>query len=97
VLERQITTAILRALNKLPGCYARKTFGGAYGGAGWPDIVACYKGRLFMLEVKRPGGKATPLQLRELERWAATGARCRIVTSVFEAMEFVEGLNVRSA
>jgi hypothetical protein len=35
-----------------------------------------------MLEVKRPGGKATPLQVAELRKWGRAGAIVGIVESV---------------
>lgn len=83
VLEKTIVAGILRTLNSIDGVYARKTHGGAYS-TGWPDIVASVRGRCFMLEVKRPGGRATPLQRRELDRWSAAGAVALVVTSVDE-------------
>jgi len=37
------------------------------GVAGDPDIDACLRGRSVQLEVKRPGEKPTPLQVKRLE------------------------------
>jgi hypothetical protein len=36
------------------------------GKAGVPDIIACFNGRFVAIEVKRPGKKPTPLQIRRL-------------------------------
>lgn len=94
--ERTITTRIVKALNALDGVYVRKTHGGAYGGAGWPDIVgvarnAAGRGIFLALEVKRPGGKygVTMLQARELARYDACGGKAVVVTSVDEAVAAV--------
>ena len=54
------------------------------GVAGEPDIDACLSGRSVQLEVKRPGEKATPLQLKRLEQWRQAGALTAVVTSVEE-------------
>jgi hypothetical protein len=80
VLESAIVRTILRKLNALPGCYARKMHGGPYS-AGLPDVFCCYQGHLLALEVKRPGGRLTALQAAELDRWRAAGATAAVVTS----------------
>jgi len=84
--ERAVVRAILAYLNKLPGCLARKRWGGGMGVAGDPDIDACIRGRSLQLEVKRPGEKPTPLQLKRLEEWRNAGAITGVVTSVEETM-----------
>ena len=80
--ERAIVKAILAYLNSLPSCLARKRWGGGMGVAGEPDIDACLRGRSVQLEVKRPGEKATPLQLKRLAEWQQAGAVVGVVTSV---------------
>lgn len=88
--EKTIVNAIIKCINQQPDCTARKTHGGAYGGAGWPDVVAVVKGTAVMLEVKRPGGKgATDLQRQELQRWHNAGAVCAVVRSVDDARRIV--------
>lgn len=87
-LEKSITAGILRYLNSLPGCYACKVHGGPYM-AGWPDIVGCYQGRALALEVKRPGNRATKLQLAVLRKWREAGAVAGVVTSVEDVKELV--------
>jgi hypothetical protein len=37
-----------------------------FGTSGIPDIVGCYKGRFFSVEVKRPGRVPTPIQERRM-------------------------------
>lgn len=79
--ERALVKAILTYLNSLPGCLARKRWGGGMGVAGDPDIDACIHGRSLQLEVKRPGEKPTALQAKRLEEWSRAGAIVGVVTS----------------
>ena len=81
--ESAVVAKIVKTLNKLPATYVRKVHGGRYG-SGWPDVVGSMHGRMLALEVKRAktGYGATPLQLKELERWSEAGAVAGIVTSV---------------
>ena len=82
--ERAIVKAILAYLNGLPGCLARKRWGGGMGVAGDPDIDACIRGRSLQLEVKRPGQRPTALLLKRLEEWRNAGALVAVVVSVDE-------------
>ena len=88
--ERAIVKAILAYLNSLPGCLARKRWGGGMGVAGDPDIDACIRGRRVQLEVKRPGEKPTLLQFKRLEEWRQAGALVGVVTSVAEVRTLFE-------
>jgi len=90
VRENSIVKAILRYLNGLPECVARKRWGSAMGLAGDPDIDACIRGRSVQIEVKRPGGKPTPLQRRRLEEWRRAGAVVGVVDSVGQVRELLE-------
>ena len=88
--ERAIVRSILAYLNSLPDCLARKRWGGGMGVAGDPDIDACIRGRSLQLEVKRPGEKATPLQLKRLAEWRRAGATVGVVNSVAEVRKLLE-------
>lgn len=90
VKESTITGKILKYLNGLVGCYARKVPGGFFS-SGWPDIVGCYAGQAFLIEVKAPGGKTTRLQDRELTRWGAARARTLVAYSVDDVVTFMSG------
>lgn len=92
--ERAIVKSILAYLNSLPGCLARKRWGGGMGVAGDPDIDACIRGRSLQLEVKRPGEKPTQLQAKRLEEWRRAGALVEVVVSVDEVKSLLarEGL-----
>ena len=85
-LEKTITNNILKYLNGLPDCRARKIPGGMYGG-GWPDILCVYLGKAIFFEVKRPEvGRLTDLQKKELESWREVRADAFVVTSVKEVL-----------
>ncbi|MCZ2150871.1 MAG: VRR-NUC domain-containing protein [Bryobacterales bacterium] len=88
--EKAIVKSILAYLNGLPGCLARKRWGGGMGVAGDPDIDACLCGRSLQLEVKRPGERPTPLQLKRLEEWRRAGAVVGVVTSVAATRALLE-------
>lgn len=90
VKESVITGKILKYLNGLLGCYARKVPGGFFS-SGWPDIVGCYAGRAFLIEVKVPGNKTTVLQDAELNRWGAAKARTLVAYSVDDVVTFMSG------
>ena len=92
--ERAIVKAILAYLNGLPGCLARKRWGGGMGVAGDPDIDACLRGRSLQLEVKRPGEKPTRLQVKRLGEWRTAGAIAGVAVSVDEVKDLLarEGL-----
>lgn len=90
VKESVITRKILTYLNGLLGCYARKVPGGFFS-SGWPDIVGCYAGRAFLIEVKVPGNKTTVLQDAELNRWGAAKARTLVAYSVDDVVTFMSG------
>ena len=88
--ERAIVKAILIYLNGLPGCLARKRWGGGMGVAGDPDITGCIAGRHFEFEVKRSGERPTPLQVKRLGEWADAGAITAVVTSVANVRGLIE-------
>lgn len=88
--ERAIVKAILAYLNGLPGCLARKRWGGGMGVAGDPDIDACIRGRSVQLEVKRPGERPTALQLKRIEEWRKAGAVVAVVHGVAEVRAVLE-------
>lgn len=89
--EKSITRRIITYLNKLPGCRAMK-FPGTIHRHGEPDIFCCYRGRMVLLEVKRPGEKPTPLQAATLAKWQQAGAVAEVVRSVEEVKKILEGL-----
>lgn len=88
--ESTLTARILRELNNAPGCMAIKTHGGRFGRAGTPDIVGCYQGRAFLLEVKVGGNAPTRLQEHEMESWDQSGAAVEVAREGFDVAGFLK-------
>ena len=92
-LEKHVTADIMAFLKELGQyrCWYMKVHGGPYGRSGIPDIIGVLDGRLFAIEVKRPGrkGTATPLQMLELHKIRLAGGVAEIATSVEEAKEIL--------
>jgi hypothetical protein len=58
---------------------------------GIPDIVGCYEGRTFAMEVKRPGQEARESQVDELDALAEAGGVALAVHSLEEVRAFMQG------
>ena len=74
-LEAAIAKDIVRYLNSLDGCRARRhTASGPYNQAGEPDIDACLNGRAIKIEVKRQRPRRAHLDPRVAEEFMSCGA-----------------------
>lgn len=89
-LESSITKSIITTLKKLKRIWMVKTHGGLMQAAGLPDIMGCYMGRFFALEVKRPGEKPTRLQQFVLEAISFAGGIAKVVFSAADALAALE-------
>src|SRR5690606_17701754 len=87
--EKSIVERILKYLNSLDRCRARKIHGGPYM-SGWPDIIAVKDGQAYFFEVKRPGGRPTKLQLYVLGERKSAREIVAVVTSVEEVRRVIE-------
>jgi hypothetical protein len=96
MLEKKIVEKIKKYLLSLPRCYVMKVHGSQFT-TGQPDLIGCFDGRSFCLEVKQPGKKATPLQEKRLREWSEAGALTGVVTSVDEVREVVYGADGKKA
>ncbi len=97
-LEKTIVAQIMRALKVHGVGWCIKTHGGAFQGAGLPDILAIAPatGRLVGIEVKRPVvGKLTELQKAQLAKIEAAGGVAGVATTVDEALTLLMRGNVR--
>jgi hypothetical protein len=83
--EAQVLGQIVRWLQKIDGLWFMKTYGSMYGKAGVPDLIICLNGRFFAIEVKRPGGKPTDLQVATMDRINACWGTAGVATCVEEA------------
>lgn len=74
------------------GAFAHKIHGGTYQSRGLPDIIGCYNGAFFGLEVKLPGKEQTLtlLQAKKLQDIKDAGGIAAMVTSVNEAIKVVK-------
>lgn len=91
--ESSIVRAVLRYLNGLDDCVARKLHGDSFSVTGDPDIYGCYRGRCFQLEVKQEGGRLSPAQKYRLDEWRDAGAFCSAIRSVADAKALIEAIN----
>ena len=64
-----------------PRCCYFKIHGGPYQTAGIPDILLCFDGVFLGIELKRPGGRLTPLQNVTLQRIRAAGGEGLVITT----------------
>ncbi len=87
--EKNITRAIMKRLRS-EGAWIMKVHGSAYQTAGIPDIIGCYNGRMFAIEVKAPGKRPTLLQQETMMDLVRHGAAVGVATSVDEAMNIFD-------
>lgn len=71
--ENALTQKILKHMNAVPRCFARKRHGGKFG-SGDPDIAGVIEGLAFFCEVKLESGTLTKLQAVMLDKWKSAGA-----------------------
>lgn len=64
--EKHIENKIKEYLDSL-GSFFIKTHGNMFSKAGTPDIIACINGRFVGIEVKKPGGKTSALQVAQIK------------------------------
>ena len=73
------TKANVKKILETSGVYFFMPFGGGYGRAGIPDIVACVNSHFLAVECKAGKGKTTALQDRELQRISDAGGEALVV------------------
>lgn len=89
---RSVTRPILQILNKLPGCKAINIHGNVYTERGTPDIIGCYKGRMFLIETKNSEGRLRPDQEIRIQQWKDAGAVVRVMKSKQELDNMISTL-----
>ena len=88
-IVKQIRDVIARC-----GGRATKIHGGNYQEPGISDLLVCLDGKFIAIEVKRPGGKATPIQSQYIEEIKRAGGIAFVAHSVDEVVKEL-GLNVK--
>ena len=86
----------VKAILKRRGVWYCMPRGQTFGRSGIPDFVCCHMGRFFGIETKAGRGKATPLQLRELNDIVAHFGCALIVREanveqIESLLDFIEG------
>ena len=91
--ESDLTKKMARLLRSRGG-WARKTHGGPQG-AGWPDLIACYRGYFIGIEVKLPGKQqnVTDLQREVLVRINAAGGYGDVMFQVSQVEELLDRID----
>lgn len=81
VSEKTIENQIKCYLDQI-GAWYIKTHGNMFSKAGTPDIIACINGRFVGIEVKKPGGKVSALQLAQIKRIERAGGIAFVTDSL---------------
>jgi len=90
--ESQLKKKILKKLKeKFPTSVWYKIHGGAHQERGLPDILGCYKGMFYGIEIKVPGKEntVTKYQQFQLDRIKEAGGKITIATSVETLINFI--------
>ena len=87
-MKEQDIQAKIQKYIKARGGYVIKTI--TSNRAGIPDLLCCINGRFIGIEVKGPGGKASPLQAANITMIEAAGGIGLIAYSVAEVKEHLE-------
>lgn len=83
----------LRTLMNERGVYSTPIPGGAYGSAGAPDMVACYKGRFIAIEAKVGHNTLSHWQIAHKERIEAAGGIYIVAYSVDDVATVLDTLD----
>lgn len=88
--ESQVQKEICDYLDTLKNCWYFKSHGNRYQKTGLPDLIGVYNGRFFGIEVKRPGGLPTDIQLFRLEQIKKAGGLGGVADSLVKAKAILE-------
>lgn len=87
--ERSLQSSVLKFLSSIEKCKAYNLHGSAWSGSGRPDIIGCYRGVTFVVELKLQGELPTAIQEYELCKWRASGAIAWYATSVDQVKQMI--------
>ena len=92
--EKAIETEIKEYITSLGGLSYKIHGGDLYQETGIPDLLCCWGGLFFGIEVKDPGGKPSAIQLAQGARIKKAGGHFIIAKSVQDVKDYVwkEGL-----
>lgn len=94
-MSEQLIVRKIMSLLKKRGAWAYKTHGSPLS-AGYPDIIACYRGFFLGLEVKTPetSHTTTARQLAQLKLINKARGRGRVVVSAKEVEDLLDELDL---
>lgn len=87
--ETRLQRKIKEALKEKYGGFWVKIHGGPFQARGLPDLLGIVNGKIFWLEVKRPGKHGTSLQLKTILQLRENGVVADLVETVEEAINLV--------
>lgn len=89
--ETALVKKIREALTKrFLGIYHLKIHGGPSQEKGIPDLLICWKGVFFGIEVKMPGKEPTLKQLEHIDRIRRAGGYADAFDGVLDVVNFIE-------
>jgi hypothetical protein len=86
--EARLSRSVQDALRQ-HGAFVFKVHGSEYMMTGLPDLIVCYRGQFFGLELKLPGNKTSPRQDYIGEKIQLAGGQWAAVHSIEEALSIV--------
>jgi hypothetical protein len=89
--ERTLTTKCVKALRD-HGAFVTKIHAGPHQPIGLPDIVGCYMGTFFGIEMKMPGkeNRLTQRQEKKLRDIKKAGGIAEVCTSVKQCLDVLK-------
>jgi hypothetical protein len=89
----------MQYLGTLHGCYVRTLQIGIIPGRanlsqGMPDLIVCWQGDVFWIEVKTKSGRVTPKQQAFLDMWRLAGGKAIVARSWEEVRDYCTSLEV---
>lgn len=89
-LEESLVKRVSTVLSNTPYCWFFKVHGGIFQKVGIPDIIGCYHGKLFAMEMKKEKEEPTAIQKLVMCRIRNAGGVAGVVKSVFDAKRILE-------
>lgn len=88
MLERQVEQALVREVRKHGGIAPKLTSSGT---AGMPDrLVILPQGKVCFVELKAPGQKPRPIQIRQMDRLTNLGCMVRTIDHPNQIQELLD-------
>lgn len=88
--ETKVKKEIIKYLDTLSECFHFAVHNVGYGKRGLPDRLVCYRGRFIALEIKAPGGKATPWQERCIDEINASQGYAKVVENIAQVKDLIQ-------